>query len=49
MPVTPALRRLRQEGFEFKACLGDVVRSCLKNKKERKKRKKEGGKKKTQF
>jgi hypothetical protein len=32
MPVTPALRRLRQEECEFKASLEYVVRACPKNK-----------------
>jgi hypothetical protein len=33
MTVIPALRRLRQEDLKFKASLGYIARSCLKNKK----------------
>jgi hypothetical protein len=30
MPVIPALRRLRQENYEFKASWGCIARLCLK-------------------
>jgi hypothetical protein len=36
MPVIPALRRLRQEGFKFETSLGYIVIHCLKKKKEQK-------------
>jgi hypothetical protein len=29
----PALRKLRQHDWEFKACLGYIVKPCLKNQK----------------
>jgi hypothetical protein len=31
MPITPALRRQRQEDCEFKVSLGYIARPCLKN------------------
>jgi hypothetical protein len=30
MPIIPANRRLRQEGYEFKPILGNIGRACLK-------------------
>jgi hypothetical protein len=31
-PVIPALKKLRQENYEFKASLGYIARACFKNK-----------------
>jgi hypothetical protein len=33
MPVIPALRRLRQKDYKFKANLGYIAEPCLKKKK----------------
>jgi hypothetical protein len=36
IPVIPALRRLRQEDYEYEASLNYIAKFCLKKKKERK-------------
>jgi hypothetical protein len=36
MPVIPALGRLRQEDYEFKASLDYIARTCLKRPKKKK-------------
>jgi hypothetical protein len=40
MLVIPALKRLRQEGYEFKASLDHIVISIFKKKKKRRRRRK---------
>jgi hypothetical protein len=40
MPITPALRKLRQDGHKFKTSLGYIARPCLKRNKEEKRKKK---------